>query len=134
MTAIERARIAYELMMRRQQAAVAQRRQHDRSRLIRIVAVLSCSLVLVVGAALYNGWIPLRSYHGWDGGAFGISRTGHVRSFVAGNTCKELEFNNVRGTYTGGSFGPCDIILIDSEARSLQKGSRMDSIRDAFAR
>jgi hypothetical protein len=64
---------------------------------------------------------------------FGKTRTGQVRSYVRGDTCQELQFNNVSGGYVAGALVPCDTIL-RKEAVPSSAGHRVNSIRDAFTR
>src|SRR5688572_679684 len=95
LTAIERARLAYEVMMRRQRDVAMQRQQRERLRIIRLVVTVVSVPMLACGTAAYNDWIPtsLRSSiftRGGDDGKFSETRTGQVRSHVQGNTCREL--------------------------------------------
>ena len=92
---------------------------------------------MLVGTAIYNGWSPssLRSTvlaFRTEDGRFNETRTGQVRSFVKGNTCRELQFNNERGVYVGGNLVPCEAEVKRERAPS-SKGERVNSIRDAFS-
>jgi hypothetical protein len=113
LTAIERARIAYELMMARQREVAEARRTRERSRTIRVAVAAVGTLAILIGTAIYNGWMPtslrssVRSFR--DDGKFVETRTGQIRSFIKGNTCQELQFNNDRGVYVGGNYVPCQI-------------------------
>jgi hypothetical protein len=66
------------------------------------------------------------------------ARTGAVRSYVKGNTCRELQFNNDSGTFIGGSLVAC--VPGEGKREGLQaqpggpKGLRINSIRDGFTR
>jgi hypothetical protein len=141
LTAIERARLAYELMVRRKREAIRRRRSEERSRTIKLLAVGGILLAGLTGTAIYNGWVPKSSLRSmtWaprtlEEDNFSETRTGQVRSFVKGNTCQELQFNNDSGAYVGGSLVPCqaevkrDPVPQPPEA----KGARLNSIRDAF--
>lgn len=132
MTAIERARTAYERMMQHQRAIAEERRGRERARTIRMIGAGVLVLAILLGTAAYNGWLPasLFAFGGDDAGQFGTTRTGQVRSFVAGNTCQELQFNNERGVYVRGNLVPCQAVKL--EASPPAKGARMNSIRDAF--
>jgi len=135
-TAIERARIAYELMMARQREAAHQRLVRERARTVRIVTAFIGLLMLVAGTAVYNGWLPtsLRSSvlaFRTEDNSFGETRTGHVRSHIKGNTCQELHFNNERGVYVSGSLIQCQV-EVKREIPPPTKGARVNSIRDAF--
>src|SRR4051812_41325394 len=91
LTAIERARIAYELMICRQRETTKSRLSRDRSRTIRITVLGGCVLALLLSTAIYNDWLPasLRSSaltQRADDGKFVETRIGQVRSFIKGNT------------------------------------------------
>lgn len=136
LTASERARLAYELMVYRQLEAAVRLRSQQRSRAV-LVAVLCAGLgALVLGSAIYNNWLPtsLRSatlMRKADDGNFGETRTAPVRSFIKGNTCRELEFNNDRGAYIRGSLIPCEVETKRLAPPPIQ-GDRVNSIRDVF--
>jgi hypothetical protein len=136
LTAIERARLAYELMVYRQREVILRRRSQERSRTITILTMCAGLAALILGTAIYNDWLPtsLRTAtltRKTDDGKFGETRTGQVRSFIKGNTCQELQFNNDRGVYVGGNLVPCEV---ETKRRTVQpsKGERVNSIRDAF--
>ena len=61
------------------------------------------------------------------------ARTVQVRSFVKGNTCRELQFNNDSGTLVAGSFVDCDG-KAKPPPESTPEGKRLNSIRDALKR
>jgi hypothetical protein len=134
--AIERARAAYELMMRRRRAATAARRQRERARFVAIVSVLVGVLALTVGAVIYNGWVP-----SWRSSVvtaridddFVRTRTGQVRSFVRGDTCRDLQFSNDAGGYVSGAFVPCETVAKPDPAPANAKVERLNSIRGAFS-
>jgi hypothetical protein len=143
LTAIERARLAYDDMKRRQHSAEVQRRARERSRNITLAAIVAGALVLVAGIAVYNGGMPdsLRATaHEMRGDRTRTTaaRTGQVRSYVKGNTCRELQLNNDSGTFVGGSLVACDPGERSSEPHQVYpptpKGTRLNSIRDGFAR
>ena len=138
LTAIERARIAYEMMMARQRDVANARRSRERSRTVRLAVVLGGAFAILVGTAIYNGWLPtsLRSSvlsFRADDGKFVETRTGQIRSFIKGNTCQELQFNNDRGVYVGGKYVPCQVETKREVAPPAPKGARVNSIRDAFS-
>jgi hypothetical protein len=96
-------------------------------------------IAILLGTAIYNDWLPsARSILSGDNASaeFKKTRTGQVRSFVKGNTCQELQFNNASGTYVGGNLVPCDAPARRAEAQGNEatSGSRVFSIRDAFTR
>jgi hypothetical protein len=134
--AIERARSAYELMMRRRRAATAARRQRERARFVAIVSVLVGILALTVGTAIYNGWVP-----SWRSSVatarvddeFVRTRTGQVRSFVRGDTCRDLQFSNDAGGYVGGALVSCETVARPDPAPANAKADRLNSIRGAFS-
>lgn len=144
MTAIERARLAYEEMKRRQHGAEVQRRARERSRNVTLAVIVAGALLFIAGIAIYNGMPDsLRATaHEVRGDRTRTSeaRTGQVRSYVKGNTCRELQFNNDSGTFVGGSLVACDPGEKSRESSGAQvqpatpRGSRMNSIRDGFAR
>jgi hypothetical protein len=112
-TAIERARLAYELMKRRQRAVALERRMRERYRNITLAVTVLGTGALILGAAFYNGRLPASwrsSVHDQraDNGWAGASRTAQIRSFIRGNTCQELHFNNDSGALIGGSLVPCE--------------------------
>jgi hypothetical protein len=135
LTAIARAHLAYELMVHRQREAILRQRSLERSRTITVVAICIGMAALILSTAIYNNWIPtsLRSatLRNTDDDRFGETRTGQVRSFIRGNTCRELRFNNDRGVYVSGSLVPCEV-EVRREAPPPVKGERFNSIRDAF--
>jgi hypothetical protein len=143
LTAIERAQIAYELMMRRQREIALARLARERFLTINLIVFGVGIVALVFGVALYNNWMPtsLRSAalsRSADGdGKFVETRTGQVRSFIKGNTCQELQFSNDRGVYVGGSLVPCQPevtreVQAPAANTDKDKGARLNSIRDAF--
>jgi hypothetical protein len=148
-TAIERARLAYEQMKRRQYDAIAQKRARDRSRNIKLAASAAGMIAFFVGFAIYNASPPpdpLRSAtegaNQADNSKFGETRTAPIRSFVKGNTCQEIHFNNDAGTYARGALVPCvnessrDAAVpaqpSSSPPPSPSKGPRINAIRDGF--
>ena len=145
LTAIERARLAYDMMKRRQRGVELQRRARERSRNITLAAIVAATLLLVARIAGYNGGMPdsLRATaHEPRGDRTRTSeaRTGQVRSYVKGNTCRELQFNNDSGTFVGGSLVACDPGEKTRDPSGVQiqpatpKGARLNSIRDGFSR
>jgi hypothetical protein len=137
MSAIDRARIAYEHMEERKRQAATARQTRDRSRNIRVAAACAGAVLLLLGLAIHYQWMPasLRSVLRGDpeAGEFGRSRTGHVRSVVKGDTCQELRFDNSIGRYIDGYLIPCEV-LVGKESPAGGSGQRVISIRDAFAR
>jgi hypothetical protein len=137
LTAIERARLAYALMVQRHREVIMQRRSRERTRVITVVVLCVGLIALILGAAIYNNWMPtsLRSAtlsRKADDGKFGETRNGQVRSFIRGNTCQELQFSNDSGVYVGGSLVPCEVEA-KRETATPSKGTRVNSIRDAFS-
>jgi hypothetical protein len=140
LTAFERARIAYEQMAKRKRQAAAARRARERARSVRR-AVASCAVItLLLGVTVYQGWhsallgspTPPRDS---TGDRFASDRTGRVRTPVSGDTCRELEFDNANGRFTGGSIGPCDEVNESAlAAAKAQPTRRLDSLRSVFAR
>jgi hypothetical protein len=144
-TAIERARLAYETLKRRQHGAEMQRRARERSRNITLAAIVAVTLLFVAGIAIYNGGMPesLReTAHEARGDRTRTSeaRTGHVRTYVKGNTCRDLQFNNDSGTFVGGSLVACDPGEKQRESSGARgqpatpNGARLNSIRGGFSR
>jgi hypothetical protein len=146
MTAIERARLAYDEMKRRQHGAEVQRRARERSRNVTLAAIVVGILLLVAGIAIYNGAVPdsLRAtaQDGRERTRSNEVRTGQVRSYVKGNTCRELQFNNDNGTFVGGTLVACDPGEAKRDRGQVQtqiqieapkpSGVRINSIRDGF--
>jgi hypothetical protein len=139
--ALERARLAYEQMKRREYNAAMKRRARARARNIALAVSVGMTVTLVVGLSAYNGWMPtplrattndLRA----SVSKFDEGRPAQVRSHVKGNTCQELRFSNESGALIGGSFVPCEneskreavLPLLPSPG----KGPRLNSIRDSF--
>jgi hypothetical protein len=138
LSAIERARDAYEELMRRQREAAQLRQARARSLRKRWIVSAGVLLAALVGVVIYNGWIPdgLRSSMlAGDGAAqrFGATRTGQVRT-MQGNTCKELNFSNDSGAYVSGNQVSCEPVLANPGQTQSSAGSRVNSIRDAFKR
>lgn len=145
-TALERARIAYEEMQRREYNAVLKRRARARTRNIVLAATFATTLVLILGLSIYNGWMPtpLRAtandMRADKGGKFGEARTAKLRSYVKGNTCRELKFNNDSGALVGGSLVPCEAEPKREPLEALPppsssaKGARIHSVRDALTK
>jgi hypothetical protein len=138
LSAIERARAAYEKMMQRQRAIAEQRRARARARRITVLMSLGAVLVMLLGIVVYNGWLPhgLRSTMGATdaSGQFRSSRTGQVRTMVGGNTCQELKFSNDSGSFVSGNLVPCEPVLAKHPEPARAKESPLNSIRDAFKR
>jgi hypothetical protein len=132
LSAVDRARIAYEEMLRHKQAAANVRRLRAQSRAARVAIVCGAFIGLLVGCFIFYDLLPA-PMHSRDDATFGKTRTGQVRSFVKGNICQELQFNNVSGGYVGGALVPCDT-TVRKEATHQTSGQRVFSIRDAFAK
>ena len=137
-TALERARLAYVQMQRREYNAAMKRRSRARARNVALALTVGATLAAVVGLSIYNGWMPtpLRTTAQdtrADKTRTEAARTGQVRSFVKGNTCRELQFNNDSGTLIAGNFVPCEV---DKTAppQETPEGKRLNSIRDALKR
>jgi hypothetical protein len=143
-TAIERARLAYEQMKRRQYNAVALQRARDRSRNIKLVVTAVTMIVLFLGISIHNDWLPtsLRSSaqepRMVDNSKFGETRIAPIRSFVKGNTCQEMQFNNDLGIYVQGALVPCEVETKREPYVPLLpspgKGVRANSVRDGFTK
>jgi len=144
LTAIERARVAYEEMKRRQHDAAAQRRARERTRNIGLALAVGGSVALFLGVVIYNGWLPdslrsaaheMQADRAAAAGAAAVdARTGQIKSFVRGNTCQELKFNNDSGTLVAGSLVPCEVeIQRDPSAPGGSRPPRLN-FRDAFSR
>jgi hypothetical protein len=139
LTAIERAHIAYEAMMQRQREVAMQRQAKLHARRIRFVILSGVAFAVLMGLAIRYDWMPtsLRSLTLQRGQApnhFVDSRTGHVRSFVKGDTCQELHFNNDSGAFVGGNVVACKTEPNNQAALPPSRRMRMNSIRDAFTR
>jgi hypothetical protein len=131
LTAIERVHLTHVLEMLREREAALQQQASLRARHGRIAATAVGLVVLLIGAAL---WLPTSWSLERNGAAPTVAerRTGQVRSVVRGDTCQNLHFSNERGGFVAGEIMPCPP---ESPATTqLSSGSRMHSIRNAFAR
>ena len=63
---------------------------------------------------------------------FGETRTGQVRTFVGGNTCRELQFNNDAGSFVSESLTKCDNEG-KTDSKVITQTKRLNAIRDAFS-
>ena len=137
LSAIDRARAAYEELMRRQRDAAQLRQARDRTVRMRWIVSVGALFAALLGVVIYNGWIPegLRASMGGDNAAkrFGATRTGQVRT-MQGNTCKELNFSNDSGSYVSGNLVSCETAIVKPAQTQSSAGSRVNSIRDAFTR
>lgn len=152
-TALERARIAYEQLKRREHVAAMNRRARDRTRNIVLAVIMGFVVALSLGISVHQGWMPtpLRSATNEqrvvDGSKFSETRTAPIRSFVKGNTCQEMQFSNDKGIYVKGALVPCEVeskrnglsdfmplLPSSSGGGSGSKGPRLNSIRDSFSR
>jgi hypothetical protein len=140
-TAIERTRLAYERLKRREHLAALKRRARERTRNIVLGVAVACTLAVLTGIAIYNDWMPtsLRSSAKDMQADKGKNkkepaRTAQIRSFVRGNTCRELRFNNDNGALVGGSFVPCDEEAKPPPPEDTPEGVRLNAIRDALKR
>lgn len=136
-SALERARIAYEQMQRREHNAAMRRRSRARARNIALAATLGGTLAAIVGLSVYNGWMPTPLRTTAQDGRPDKTRTAvaptvQVRSFVKGNTCRELQFDNDSGTLVAGNFVECDKAKPPPE--STPEGKRLNAIRDTLNR
>jgi hypothetical protein len=61
---------------------------------------------------------------------FGETRTGQVRSFVGGNTCRDRQFDNNAGRFVGDSLRQCDS---DTKGEVIPQTQRLNAIRDSFS-
>jgi hypothetical protein len=139
-SAIERARRAYDQMKRREHVAAARQRARERARNIALAATTGGAVALLIGLSIYNGWMPatLRS-SAQDMRAEKRKeerpRTAQIRSFIKGNTCRELRFNNDSGTLVGANLLPCEM---ENKPEPLSpdtpEGARLNAIRDALKR
>ena len=137
-SALERARLAYEQMKRREYNAAMKRRSRARTRNIALAVTFGGTLAAIVGLSVYNGWTPtpLRtsaSETRTDKARHEAARTVQIRSFVKGNTCQELQFNNDSGALVGGSLVDCDS-KPKPPLELTPEGKRLNSIRDALKR
>jgi hypothetical protein len=138
LSAIERARAAYEELMQRQRALALARQARERTRRTIFLVSLGAVSAVLLGIVIYNGWLPqgLRSSilaGDTVSNGFGSSRTGQVRSLVQGNTCQELKFSNDSGSFVSGNLVSCEAV-VTKQVQPPSKGSRVNSIRDAFTR
>jgi len=139
-SAAERARAAYERMVQRKRQAAEARRSRARTRNVWLATAFCVAVVLVFGLGIYHGWMTtsarsLISAHEAAANRFQETRTGQVRTYVKGNTCRELEFNNEIGRFVGGSMVPCDDAAPKAAQPSEQSpGNRLKSLRDTFTR
>ena len=73
-----------------------------------------------------------------DNSKFGETRIAPIRSFVKGNTCQEMQFNNDLGIYVQGALVPCETETKREPYVPLlpnpNKGARGNPIRDAFTK
>jgi hypothetical protein len=138
LTAIERTRLAYQQMKRRQRLAAMKRRARDRTRNIALAVALAGTVLVLTGVAIYNDWTPtsLRSSAKEtlaNKRQKEPARTAQIRSYIKGNTCRELRFDNDNGTLVGGSLVPCE-----TEGKpppeETPEGVRLNAIRDALKR
>jgi hypothetical protein len=137
-TALERARIAYQQMQRREFNAAMKRRSRARARIVALVTTVGTMLAIVVGLSVYNGWMPtpLRTTAQEtrpDKTRTAVAPTVQVRSFVKGNTCRELQFNNDSGALIGGNFVPCEVDK-KTPPQETPEGKRLEAIRGALKR
>jgi hypothetical protein len=150
-TALERARIAYEQLKRREHNAALKRRARARTRNIVLAVIMGFAVAVGLGLSVHNDWMPtaqrsaMNEPRAVDNGKFGETRTAPIRSFVKGNTCQEMQFDNDKGIYVKGALVPCEteskrngladvMPLLPSSSGSGGKGQRMNSIRDTFNR
>ncbi|MCC6890719.1 MAG: hypothetical protein IT536_19515 [Hyphomicrobiales bacterium] len=135
LTTFERTRLAYEARRRRQHDATIDRKQHERSRAIKVVGLSACALLLLTGLAYYGGWQPVSVRPADEAApagerAFSETRTGQVRSHYKGDTCRELLFSNEQGRFVGASLVDCSTGKPSDATTSAP--ARLHSIRDAF--
>jgi hypothetical protein len=138
-TSIERAHAAHELTQRQQSAAAKLRRSRVRSRRLRVAVISTGVVVLAMGLTVYTGWLStvLRSasvVREASHGGFNETHTGRVRTVIGGNTCQELQFNNDRGVFVGGSVVSCVDDTIKEGGSRISNGTRLKSISKAFRR
>jgi hypothetical protein len=159
-TAFEQASAAYErLKQRRLRAAASERR----TRMILLAVAMLVFGALVLGAVTYRDrlmqslqsmtqsktspgkskslgeWMPqslrdsIANQPSDEDRKFVQTRKGQVRSFVKGNTCRELQFNNDAGQFVGETFTQCEA---DGKRDSsvISQTKRLNAIRDSFAR
>jgi hypothetical protein len=148
-SAIERARRAYDDMQRRQANAAMRQLARDRSRNIKLAIGAAVMIVIFLGIGIQNGWLTnsIRTSGQSNSGRldhkFGESREAPIRSFVKGNTCQQMQFDNDRGVYVRGALVPCEA---ESKREPLavpnqpytpppsNRGPRIDAVRDSFSR
>jgi hypothetical protein len=158
-TAFEQVSAAYErLKQRRLRAAASERR----TRIILLALTMLTFGSLAIGAVVYGdrimqsieaiserqgspgkgkswgSWLPqsLRSsianQRSEEESKFAETRTGQVRSFVGGNTCREMQFNNSAGRFSHESLTQCESDS-KSDPSEIPQTKRLNAIRDAFS-
>jgi hypothetical protein len=144
-TALERARIAYEQLKRREHNAALKRRARERTRNIVLAVIMGFAVAVGLGLSVHNDWMPtaqrsaMNEPRGASNSKFGETRTAPIRSFVKGNTCQEMQFDNDKGIYVKGALVPCEaeskrngladvMPLLPSSNGGGGKGPRMNSI------
>ncbi len=147
-TAIERAHLAYEEMQRRQYNAAVQQRARDRSRNIKLAVTAACMIVILLGFGIHNGWLTnsIRT-SGQSPSArmdpkFGESRIAPIRTFVKGNTCQEMQFNNDLGIYERGALVPCEaeskrepyVPLLQNPSTPPNRAPRLNAVKDSLTK
>jgi hypothetical protein len=156
--AFEQASAAYErLKQRRLRAAAAERR----TRLILLSVAMVAFGGLAVGAVTYRDrlmqslqamtesktspskgksfgeWLPqslrdsINNQRSDDERKFVETRTGQVRSFVGGNTCRDLQFNNDAGRFVAEALRQCETEG-KADPSGIPQAKRLNAIRDAF--
>jgi hypothetical protein len=148
-SAIERAHRAYEEMQRRQSNAAMKQRARDRSRNIKVAIGAAFMIAVVLGLSFQNGWLTnsIRTTGQSNAGRldhrFDESREAPIRSFVKGNTCQQMQFNNDLGIYVRGALVPCEAeskrepLALPNQPYTpppLNRGPRIDAVRDSFSR
>lgn len=152
---VEQPRSDYDrLRQRRRQAAAAERR----TRVILVAVTMVTFVGLLVSAVAYQDrllqtlanmtesspdkrktyrdWLPqslrasIENQRSDEERKFGETRTGQVRSFVGGNTCRDRQFDNNAGRFVGDSLRQCDS---DTKGEVIPQTQRLNAIRDSFS-
>jgi hypothetical protein len=139
LSAIDRARVAFEDAERRKRVLEVERRSRERARNITLLSLGMVALTVLVAVSVQQGWFASSGakpnfLRDDSTKGFVATRTGKVRTPIEGNTCRELQFNNELGRFVAEGITECEQVRRSPSEAQKNAEERFQSIRGNFVR